>query len=208
MKYGNVLAAGLLVAMTGMGQAATLSFLGAVDPAPAGPTKTYVSTTVRGALTCVACMGLNSDLAGNVGAPALPTPANATGFSGTNFSDLFTIANDGDATELAFINTVMTKLGLPTFASMTKKAGTGGNMTFSSAAKYIFIKIGSDPNVTMIENTGNVSQEYSWLGGTGGGLSHYAEVGQVSQVPLPAAGWLMIAGLGGLASLRRNRKAV
>lgn len=45
-------------------------------------------------------------------------------------------------------------------------------------------------------------------------LSHvniYAQVGRVPPppppVPLPAAGWLMIAGLGGLAALRRRRKA-
>lgn len=31
--------------------------------------------------------------------------------------------------------------------------------------------------------------------------------GKIGVVPLPAAGWLMIAGLGGLAALRRRRKA-
>lgn len=31
--------------------------------------------------------------------------------------------------------------------------------------------------------------------------------GKITVVPLPAAGWLMIAGLGGLAALRRKRKA-
>jgi len=38
-------------------------------------------------------------------------------------------------------------------------------------------------------------------------LGIYANISAVAPIPLPAAGWLMIAGLGGLAALRRRRKA-
>jgi len=38
-------------------------------------------------------------------------------------------------------------------------------------------------------------------------LGIYANISAVAPIPLPAAGWLMIAGLGGLAALRRLRKA-
>lgn len=56
--------------------------------------------------------------------------------------------------------------------------------------------------------------------GTGGGVdpsvqmseAYYniaipAAVGEISPVPLPAGGWFMLAGLGGLAALRRKKKA-
>jgi hypothetical protein len=38
-------------------------------------------------------------------------------------------------------------------------------------------------------------------------LGIYANITAIAPVPLPAAGWLMIAGLGGLGALRRRRKA-
>lgn len=47
----------------------------------------------------------------------------------------------------------------------------------------------------------DITYSYARLGDGGG------DDGGASPVPLPAAGWLMIAGLGGLAALRRRRKA-
>jgi hypothetical protein len=44
-------------------------------------------------------------------------------------------------------------------------------------------------------------------GGQQGGLSHITFFDSTTPVPLPAAGWLMIAGIGGIAALRRRRKA-
>lgn len=53
--------------------------------------------------------------------------------------------------------------------------------------------------------SGPITQDYA--------LSFYLsdtrqDLVSVSAVPLPAAGWLMIAGLGGLAALRRRRKSI
>ena len=41
------------------------------------------------------------------------------------------------------------------------------------------------------------------------GLSHisFYDTGTTAPIPLPAAGWLMVAGLGGLAALRRRKTA-
>ena len=39
----------------------------------------------------------------------------------------------------------------------------------------------------------------------GGGLSHITWFDSTTPIPLPAAGWLLIAGLGGLAALRRSK---
>ena len=43
------------------------------------------------------------------------------------------------------------------------------------------------------------------LGGSGGGSGGGQDCDPISPVPLPAAGWLMMAGLGGLAALGRRR---
>ncbi|MGI3213289.1 VPLPA-CTERM sorting domain-containing protein [Roseovarius tibetensis] len=38
-------------------------------------------------------------------------------------------------------------------------------------------------------------------------MTLYSVEGDTTVVPLPAAGWLMLAGLGGLAALRRRKRA-
>ncbi|NNF25177.1 MAG: VPLPA-CTERM sorting domain-containing protein [Rhodobacteraceae bacterium] len=86
--------------------------------------------------------------------------------------------------------------------------------TFESSAKYVLIKLGNEPSIGLIRNTSGGSQSYTFTNlcegpdnnCTGGGLSHITEFGMfdVPQIPLPAAGFLLIGALGGLGALRRK----
>ena len=57
----------------------------------------------------------------------------------------------------------------------------------------------------------DASWSTQWAGNQSGELSHLSIYGRgdgdTPQIPLPAAGWMMIAGIGGLAALRRRRKS-
>lgn len=49
---------------------------------------------------------------------------------------------------------------------------------------------------------------YEYTMANGAGLSNYVVLGSgLSPVPLPAAGWMLLVGIGGLVAMRRRRKA-
>lgn len=94
---------------------------------------------------------------------------------------------------------------------------TGGvdYLEFTSSAKYLAVKTGnplkSDQKHFFLElrGPGPITLIYDKDGQKGGGFSHYTEFGSIPglpPVPLPAAGWMLIAGLGGLAAIRRRKK--
>jgi len=126
-------------------------------------------------------------------------------FSLTN-ALLYDLPNASTATELAFVNTATGS----SFLSGAKTSGNSGSMTFTTDALFILLKIGRDPNTTIIQNTFGKGLEISWsaFSGQGAGLSHYTEYGTASVVPLPAAGWLMLAALGGLGLIGRRRRTI
>jgi hypothetical protein len=140
-------------------------------------------------------------LATGIYEPGVPDATNADGWSGTA-ADAFYLANNSVASETEYVNAVAGT----SFSTETKTDGGGvTSASFFSLAQYILIKFGADPNVVVIRNTSGVGQTYSWSGfeAEGGGLRHYTEFGEVP-IPLPAAGWLLLAGVGGLAAMRRK----
>ncbi|WP_210879734.1 VPLPA-CTERM sorting domain-containing protein [Roseovarius autotrophicus] len=93
----------------------------------------------------------------------------------------------------------------------TELSGTqnGDDFTFSTDALFILLKIGRDPETTLVKNLSGGLLELRWesLPGQGAGLSHYTEFG-VAPIPVPAAGILLLTALGGLGfAARRRRKA-
>ncbi|HET9820178.1 MAG TPA: PEP-CTERM sorting domain-containing protein [Rhodanobacteraceae bacterium] len=118
--------------------------------------------------------------------------------------DLFELADSGDATEIAFVNTATGS----SFSTSTKTQVGLENFEFSTSADYFLIKIGLTPNYALIHNTsgGAVDLFFTQIG-QGAGLSHYTEFGGTVTVPEPAA--LGMFGLGALligliAGLRRR----
>ncbi|MEM8581636.1 MAG: VPLPA-CTERM sorting domain-containing protein, partial [Pseudomonadota bacterium] len=71
---------------------------------------------------------------------------------------------------------------------------------------------GSDPSddtELMGSGLSHIFIAYDDKAGTGAGLddNHDDYVWKVEVVPLPAAGWLLLAGMGGLAAMKRRKKA-
>jgi len=83
--------------------------------------------------------------------------------------------------------------------------------TFSTTAEYFALKMGN--NVSFFKNlAGAVTltvmfDRANGAAGAGFGLSNITEFGSVAEVPLPAAAWLMIAGLAGLRIAGRRKEA-
>lgn len=174
----TLVAAGLLALFAGGSNAATLTVVDTV----ANPDQT------QGSLTCVvSCEGwvLN-------------------GWSSTE-AYMFTIQPNSIANEITAVNNITGG----NFSGQTQTAASGNTFTFYSSALYILFKIGGqDPSHFLIKNTspGEITVTWNGVSGIGAGLSHYVEFG-AAPVPVPAAGFLLLGALGGLAMVRRRRQA-
>ena len=167
----------------------------------------YDAADDRGQLDCsVGCSGLTSSLVSGHYDSDVPNVLSQSGFSSEN-ADVFYLANNSDAAELAFVNAVIS----PDYATGVR-TDTGGlsSFTFTSAAMYILLKIGATPDMALIWNTSGQAQTYSYLGfpGEGAGLSHFTEYGGPTGVPEPETLLLLAPGVLALALRLRRRRAV
>ena len=162
-------------------------------------TNYYDATVERGSVECsVSCSGLLSTLPSGTYSSTMPDVSTAGGFDGSS-ADLFYLPNDSEAPETAFVHDGIDG-NLPTG---TKTSGNGSlSFTFTSAAMYILLKIGSDPNMALLWNTSGGLQTYTYYGepGSGSGLSH------VLGVPEPETLLLLLPGVAAMAMGMRRRK--
>ena len=188
--FAKLLAApALAAALVCVAQAASATTVLAVDD-------TYPGVApLNGTLTCAqSCLGLVNE------SPA--TWAN-------DGAVLFTVHPPNLDNETDWVNSV-------TGGSYTgtKTEQGGGHYSFVTDALYILFKIGGgNTNATfLVQNTFGKGLKVTWdeVPGQGAGLSHYTEFGAAppppSQVPLPAAGVLLAAALGGIGAVRSRRR--
>ncbi|MGE0408453.1 MAG: VPLPA-CTERM sorting domain-containing protein [Amphiplicatus sp.] len=155
--------------------------------------------TVAGGIGTITCTSSCEAYTG-AGSPGEPTGP------GTLSSTTASVYPGNPSNEASEATRLSTLSGLTfTSADADRTLGNGGSMSFQTLAEYFLLKLG---NVAVyLKNTsgGLLTVDYAATAGAGAGLSHYTEF---SEVPLPAAGWLMLAGLAGLGFSTRRRKTI
>ncbi|WP_426037290.1 VPLPA-CTERM sorting domain-containing protein [Cypionkella sp. TWP1-2-1b2] len=90
-------------------------------------------------------------------------------------------------------------------AELTVKSSKGGNLVLTEA---VYGNNNDGKTYNLVGNALFADIEWITFTNSGKGNSRVDDIGTPAAVPLPAAGWLMVAGLVGLTALRRKRKAI
>lgn len=129
--------------------------------------------------------------------------------SNSNLDGLF---GETGWTELAKVD-VGTTDGILTISNLGGTSGTWSVTGWGGLTKVMAVLKGGPDFAAYLLDLSSTSGTWNTLGllkgngEPGPGLSHFALYSVTAAVPLPAAGWLMLAGLGGLGILRRSRRA-
>lgn len=205
--------------VTGIAAAAAVSVWGGFAAASTAiPTSTisFSGTSGPATVTCTAggCQAFSGagsfTLDGKGQVKITNGPSGTLGDTATGYD----IGNANPATEAQALDFLINGIDDNEFveADATKTNGSGvDSKTFTSSAEYIVFKLGGGTRSFFLKLLGDGPIELSFAknGSTGGGLSHYTEFGErpSSPVPVPAAGFLLLTGLGGLGLMRRRRRA-
>ncbi|HXI87792.1 MAG TPA: VPLPA-CTERM sorting domain-containing protein [Parvularculaceae bacterium] len=174
--------------------------------APAWATVITIGTTGATVTCSVSCEAFSG--AGGLNIDPPPPDMNEPTGAGTLglLAQLYSGSPSDPSTEEGRLETLI--FGAPNGSLGTGvQSGSDPATTFMSSALYLVLKLG-DHDI-FIKNTSGGSQTYTYDAGTsrGLGLSHYTEF-EGSEVPLPAAFWLLGAGLAGLGFAGRRRRPV
>lgn len=145
---------------------------------------------IQASVNCASCFGFVWDTTQAILDTSAPLFASAFDYNPANESMIASVFSNllGLTGEDIITATNVTKIDLTTEQN-------GSNFTFDVASDYFFVKYGQ---YTSFFSTGGNAQSVTFAGKPG--LSNYGEI------PVPAAGLLLLSGLGGLAALRRRRK--
>jgi hypothetical protein len=157
--------------------------------------------TVTGTTATVTCTPSCEAFTGAGGSTTGPPGTGPTGLGTLSSTDahLYTGNPAGEANEAARLNTLAGTSFLGTDATRTDPPPA---LPFSTLALYIVLKVGDA--AIYLKNTSGGLLSIDYAGAPGLGLSHVTEFGVI---PLPAAFWLMGAGLAGLSFAAPRKKA-
>ncbi len=161
--------------------------------------------TIDDGLGTIECTASCEAFTGAGGDGAQPTGAGVLSSTLADYYDGTPSSESAEANRLSILATGST--GLVAGTDGTRTVGNSGSMSFSTLAEYVVLKIGQVAIFVKNTSGGSLTIDYTSFPGAGSGLSHYTEFGGVSDVPLPAAAWLMIAGIGGLGFAGRKKAA-
>jgi hypothetical protein len=166
--------------------------------------------TINGGLGTLTCNGADAGACEAIfgGSLVVTNPGNqvtggSLGSLSATMADAYDSGNASEANEATAFNTLAGTSFLE--ADATKTDGDP-SPSFTTLSEYFLLKIG---NMTVfLKNTsgGALDVDYSEAKGMGAGLSHYTEFGEVPEIPIPGAIWLMGIGLAGLGAARRKSK--
>lgn len=172
-------------------------------------------TTTLGTATCYES-GSNTVMASCSGyifgvGGANDTPGQLSGTLGSVW-DIFAVTNDNANSETNEAKLLNLVTGTTTFGKddMNKtEDNISDSMTFAFDGLYALLKLGggNTGSYVILRNDAGETIDIDWNAGRAGGLSHYTIAGELAPVPVPAAGFLLMGALGGLAMVRRRRKA-
>lgn len=204
-------AAAFSAAMATGASAASITFYNSLAP----------NTGERGTLTCTSIGCESGDFLALIAEAASGGPT----YSAT-VGKMFTVHPPEPAQQMEWVNAnLMGGDGPfgpfdPEDEYKTEIAGDGGNYTITTNALYVLLKIGGGNTLqtALVKNASGGELSLNWKGKPASGLSHFGEFGLVtiiidpdpegeaSPIPLPAAGWLLIGGLGALVAVRRRKR--
>lgn len=167
--------------------------------------------TIAGGLGSIDCSPSCEAFA--FGAPALGNEPNAIGtlIDGVPateqawYYDGVPSSEQDEADRLSILITGST--GLFSGADGTRTIGGGGSQLISTLAEWVVMKLGNVVIFVHNNSGGMLDINYTSTPGAGSGLSHYTEFGDVPNIPVPGAIWLMGAGLAGLGFAGRKKKS-
>ncbi len=188
------------------------------------------TSTITKCLGLVALLGSSVSMAATVNITASPGPTAIPGLYNVGDAFTLTITSDApntfaatmalafDATKVAFVSgttlapwNVFTKNSLPSanptvFDVEAPTGAIGANPGVYNVAQLTFTALAEgNPNIVINDDGGNVS---GWFDATS---AEWIPVNynnaSVSIIPVPAAAWLFVSALGGLAGLKRRQAA-
>jgi hypothetical protein len=154
-----------------------------------------------GSLTCNGATASQCQGFTGAGSPGEPT---GLGVLSNTAADEYDGTPSSEADEAARLN-ILAGTSF-TGAQGVRTVGSGGDQTFNTLALYVVMKIGNDAIFIKNISGGLLTIAYDSFTGQGSGLSHFTEFG-TPEVPVPAAVWLMGAGLAGLGFAGRRKKS-
>lgn len=188
-----------------------LKSIGAVSAAAAFSIIAFASSAMANVITVggVATVTCTPSCSAIVGGSIVDSmgPGGLSGTMGSlsaSLGDLYSFSPSNPAEEALALN-VLAGTSFTSGDATENDAGGLGNVTFSTTAQWIVMKLGTAGTFFLFNPVGTLQVAYAKNGLMGGGLSHYTEFGTAPPIPVPAALWLMGAGLAGLGFARRKK---